>query len=58
MQDVPNSSDPFMNLATAEIRALLVEKYRCSKYAKRVKARIGEITTTVSFTHLALNRSG
>lgn len=45
IHDVPNSSDPFMNLATAEIRALLVEKYRCSKYAKRVKARIGEITT-------------
>ncbi|KAF8009229.1 hypothetical protein BT93_J0272 [Corymbia citriodora subsp. variegata] len=46
IRDVPNSSDPFMNLATAEIRALLIEKYRCSKYAKRVKARIGEITTT------------
>ncbi|KAK3408522.1 hypothetical protein EUGRSUZ_J00745 [Eucalyptus grandis] len=49
IHDVPNSSDPFMNLATAEIRALLVEKYRCSKYAKRVKARIGEITTAVFY---------
>ncbi|XP_022153001.1 ABC transporter G family member 15-like [Momordica charantia] len=45
IRDIPESSDPFMNLATAEIKSMLVEKYRSSKYASRVKARIREIST-------------
>ena len=37
-----------MNLATAQIKSSLVEKYRSSQYASRVKARIREISTIVS----------
>ncbi|KAK9939606.1 hypothetical protein M0R45_016297 [Rubus argutus] len=44
IRDVPTSSDPLMNLATAEIKARLVEKYRRSKYAHRAKARMQEIS--------------
>lgn len=43
--DVPNSADPFMNLATAEIKAMLVEKYRRSPYARRARNRIKELST-------------
>lgn len=45
IRDIPESSDPFMNLATAQIKSTLIEKYRSSKYASRVKARIREIST-------------
>ncbi|KAL5766494.1 hypothetical protein ACOSP7_017111 [Xanthoceras sorbifolium] len=45
IRDIPTSSDPFMNMATAEIRGRLVEKYRRSKYAKRTRARIQELST-------------
>ncbi|KAH9741423.1 ABC transporter G family member 15 [Citrus sinensis] len=44
IRDVPSSSDPFMNMATAEIKARLVESYRRSKYAKRARARIQELS--------------
>lgn len=37
--------DPFSNLATADIKALLIEKYRCSEYASRTRSRIREIAT-------------
>jgi len=46
-QDVPNTADPFMNLATAQIKSMLVEKYRRSTYAKRAKNRIQELSTDV-----------
>ncbi|QCD88833.1 ATP-binding cassette [Vigna unguiculata] len=45
IHDVPNSADPFMNLATAEIKSMLVEKYRRSTYARRAKTRIQELST-------------
>ncbi|KAF3452508.1 hypothetical protein FNV43_RR02941 [Rhamnella rubrinervis] len=45
LRDVPKSSDPLMNLATAEIKAMLVEKYRSSNYALRTKAKIREISS-------------
>ncbi|KAJ4724325.1 ABC transporter G family member [Melia azedarach] len=44
IRDVPSSSDPFMNMATAEIKARLVESYKRSKYAKRARARIQELS--------------
>ncbi|XP_021648547.2 ABC transporter G family member 15 isoform X2 [Hevea brasiliensis] len=44
IRDVPTTSDPLMNMATAEIKARLIEKYRCSNYARRAKARIKEIS--------------
>ncbi|XP_038701081.1 ABC transporter G family member 15-like [Tripterygium wilfordii] len=44
IRDVPGSSDPFMNMATAEIKARLVEKYRRSNYAKRTRERVREIS--------------
>ncbi|KAE8682504.1 ABC transporter G family member 12 [Hibiscus syriacus] len=44
LRDKPSSSDPFTSMATAQIMAALVEKYRHSKYAKAAKARIQEIS--------------
>ncbi|XP_015875728.2 ABC transporter G family member 15 isoform X2 [Ziziphus jujuba] len=38
-------SDPLMNRATAEIKAMLVEKYRCSEYSLIARERIREILT-------------
>ncbi|XP_038695714.1 ABC transporter G family member 15-like [Tripterygium wilfordii] len=44
IRDVPGSSDPFMNMATAEIKARLVEQFRRSNYAKRTRRRVREIS--------------
>ncbi|CAN1751000.1 ABC transporter G family member 15 [Linum perenne] len=44
IHDAPGSSDPFMNMATAEIKARLVERYKRSNYSKETKARIKEIS--------------
>ncbi|KAG2674838.1 hypothetical protein I3760_13G155700 [Carya illinoinensis] len=49
--DAPTSSDPFMNLATSEIKAMLIEKYRKSQYAKRARTRIQEISATEGLAH-------
>ncbi|XP_012857705.1 PREDICTED: ABC transporter G family member 15 [Erythranthe guttata] len=60
MRDINDASDrKIINLTTAEIRARLLMKYRNSKLAARVKARIKEFSTTVSiFTYfLALSTS-
>ncbi|GAV81977.1 LOW QUALITY PROTEIN: ABC_tran domain-containing protein/ABC2_membrane domain-containing protein, partial [Cephalotus follicularis] len=43
--DVTKPPDPVMNMATAEMKATLVEKYKHSKYAKRVRSRIQEISS-------------
>ncbi|KAI4304816.1 hypothetical protein MLD38_040281 [Melastoma candidum] len=45
-QDSPTSSDPRGNMATAEIRATLIETYRRSNYPKTVKAIIHDISKT------------
>ncbi|KAK1429505.1 hypothetical protein QVD17_11714 [Tagetes erecta] len=37
-------SDPFMNLATAEIKARLVEKYRWSKQAAKARSKIKQLS--------------
>lgn len=42
------SSDPLTNRATAEIKAMLVAKYRCSEYSSTARERIREILTIVS----------
>ncbi|XP_022754233.1 ABC transporter G family member 15-like [Durio zibethinus] len=44
LRDKPTSSDPFMDMATAQIKAALVEKYRRSNYAKKAQARGREIS--------------
>ncbi|MBA0690670.1 hypothetical protein Goari_008332 [Gossypium aridum] len=44
LRDKPTSSDPFMEMATAQIKSALVEKYRDSKYAKMARARSQEIS--------------
>ncbi|GMI92351.1 ATP-binding cassette G15 [Hibiscus trionum] len=44
LRDKPSSSDPFTSMATSQIKAALVEKYRHSQYAKTAKARIQEIS--------------
>ncbi|XP_050224367.1 ABC transporter G family member 15-like isoform X2 [Mercurialis annua] len=43
-REVPATSDPWMNMATAEIKSRLVEKYRRSGFARKAKARIKEIS--------------
>nr|QMS43326.1 ATP-binding cassette transporter G family member 12 [Medicago truncatula] len=45
IHDVPNSADPFMNLATAQIKSMLVERFKRSTYARRVKYNIQEQST-------------
>ncbi|MED6109466.1 ABC transporter G member 15 [Stylosanthes scabra] len=45
IHDVPNSADPFMNMATAQIKSMLVDRYRRSAYAKRAKDRVQELST-------------
>lgn len=44
LREVPQS-DPLMNVATGQIRATLVEKYRYSKYATSARARIQELSS-------------
>ncbi|KAK3205238.1 hypothetical protein Dsin_019284 [Dipteronia sinensis] len=43
--ETQNSFDPLRNLPTAEIKAMLVKKYRCSEYAARARTKIREIST-------------
>lgn len=57
LQDTPTSSDPFTNFATAEIKASLVQKYKSSKYARKAKTRIAEVTTTVRLPKFYLTRT-
>ncbi|GFQ05263.1 ABC transporter g family member 15 [Phtheirospermum japonicum] len=38
------TSDPLMNMATADIRSALVEKYKQSEYAKMARTRLQEIS--------------
>ncbi|KAL5766492.1 hypothetical protein ACOSP7_017109 [Xanthoceras sorbifolium] len=42
--ETQNSFDPLRNLLTAEIKAMLIKKYRCSEYAARARARIQGIS--------------
>ncbi|WCJ36870.1 ABC-2 type transporter family protein [Euphorbia peplus] len=44
LRDVPTTADPFMNMATAQIKARLIEKYRRSNHAKTTKEKIKEIS--------------
>ncbi|XP_052210192.1 ABC transporter G family member 15-like isoform X2 [Diospyros lotus] len=44
LREISSSSDPFMDLATVEIRGMLVEKYKYSEYATRARARIQELS--------------
>ncbi|KAJ4724326.1 ABC transporter G family member [Melia azedarach] len=39
-----NTLDPLRNLPIAEIKAMLIKKYRCSEYATRARARIRVIS--------------
>ncbi|KAM2508109.1 hypothetical protein FF1_030285 [Malus domestica] len=50
IRDVPKSSEPLLNLATAEIKAMLVEKYKSSEYASRTRARIRQISSMEGLT--------
>ncbi|KAI7983919.1 ABC transporter G family member 15 [Camellia lanceoleosa] len=47
IQETEKSSSLMTNLATAEIRSMLVKKYKCSKHAARARARarVQEIST-------------
>ncbi|KAL3580053.1 hypothetical protein D5086_017888 [Populus alba] len=50
IRDVPNSADPLINLATAEIKARLVEKYRRSNISQKVKAKVKDISAILKET--------
>ncbi|KAJ0084841.1 hypothetical protein Patl1_29555 [Pistacia atlantica] len=43
--DIQNPLDPLRNLSTAEIRRMLIRKYKCSEYAARARGRIRGILT-------------
>ncbi|OAY48497.1 ABC transporter G family member 15 isoform X2 [Manihot esculenta] len=45
-REIQTSSDSFANLPTAEIKAVLVRKYRLSSHAAKAKSRIREILAT------------
>ncbi|XP_050369118.1 ABC transporter G family member 15-like [Argentina anserina] len=45
IRDVPKSTEPLMDFATAAIKAMLVEKYRRSQYATCTRIRIREISS-------------
>uniref|UniRef100_A0A803KM91 ABC transporter domain-containing protein n=1 Tax=Chenopodium quinoa TaxID=63459 RepID=A0A803KM91_CHEQI len=44
-RQITTLSDPMMEMETAQIKAMLIEKYRRSEYAERTRARIQEITS-------------
>ncbi|KAL6341926.1 hypothetical protein AAG906_038171 [Vitis piasezkii] len=46
MHEPEQSSDSLMNLGAVEIKATLIEKYNCSKYATKTRSRIREISNT------------
>lgn len=45
LRETQSSSDPLTHMATAEIKTILIEKYRRLEYSKRMKARSREILT-------------
>uniref|UniRef100_A0A2N9GIX3 ABC transporter domain-containing protein n=1 Tax=Fagus sylvatica TaxID=28930 RepID=A0A2N9GIX3_FAGSY len=45
IEEIQNSSDPVTNIAAVEIKAKLIEKYRCSQYAISTRMGIREIST-------------
>ncbi|GMP87911.1 hypothetical protein CsSME_00040092 [Camellia sinensis var. sinensis] len=49
--ETEKSSSLMMNLATAEIKSMLVKKYKCSKHAARARARVQEISTIVNISY-------
>ncbi|KAK4407425.1 ABC transporter G family member 15 [Sesamum angolense] len=45
LREEDKTSDPLMNLATADIKSVLVEKYKFSEYARKARSRMREIST-------------
>ena len=41
-------SDPLMNLATADIKSVLIEKYKKSEYARKTTSKAREMSNFVS----------
>lgn len=41
-------SDPLMNLATSDIKSVLIEKYKRSEYARKTTLKIREMSNFVS----------
>ncbi|CAL5423729.1 unnamed protein product [Camellia sinensis] len=57
LREVKKEADPFMNLATVEIKAMLVEKYKRSEYATKARARIRELSTIEGHEFKAISGS-
>lgn len=45
LREIQRAPDPLMNLATADIKSVLVEKYKNSEYARKARSRIREISS-------------
>ncbi|CAI9106280.1 OLC1v1005402C3 [Oldenlandia corymbosa var. corymbosa] len=43
LRETDKLSDPFSNLSTTDIKAMLIQKYSCSEYASKTRSRIQEI---------------
>ena len=48
LQDQEALTDKSMNLSTAEMKAILVEKYRWSEYATAARSKIKDISNIVT----------
>ncbi|KAG8370990.1 hypothetical protein BUALT_Bualt13G0040600 [Buddleja alternifolia] len=44
LSETQKTSDPFMNLATSDIKSALVEKYEHSQYASKARLRVRELS--------------
>ncbi|CAI9761621.1 unnamed protein product [Fraxinus pennsylvanica] len=45
LREMQRAPDPLMNLAAADIKSVLVEKYKNSEYARKARSRIREISS-------------
>ncbi|KAL2485479.1 ABC transporter G family member 15 [Abeliophyllum distichum] len=51
------AADPLMNLATADIKSVLVGKYKNSEYAKKARSRIQEISSIEGLNFVTIKGS-
>lgn len=54
-QETHITSDPLMNLATSDIKSVLIEKYKHSEYARKTALKIREMSNFVSNPRLNIS---
>ncbi|KAH6812978.1 ABC-2 type transporter family protein [Perilla frutescens var. frutescens] len=57
LRETDKKLDPLMNMATADIRATLLEKYRHSEYARKARLRMQEVSIVRSLDITAIKGS-